>query len=259
MQSPPISQAEIDARIRPRIDELLALWWAEQGASKPNDLALIASAIPFARDQPIRALDLCCGPGDVGRTIRKIFPNAHVDGIDRDPFFMSICRAANQRERIPGKLVVRDLEHDGWLDELPEAYDVVATVNALHWFAEGRAQRLIEDVHAVLRGGGIFLLAEPASAEAPFAAGFDAWKATQPPRYSQENWQRFWSRADAILGYDHVALWGPRDGSRIGEDKTVAGWMRMVERAGFERVDVLWRDADQVVIGAVKRNDADIL
>jgi hypothetical protein len=31
------------------------LWWAEQGASKPNDLELIASAIPFPRDQPIRA------------------------------------------------------------------------------------------------------------------------------------------------------------------------------------------------------------
>ena len=191
MQSPPISQAEIDARIRPHIDDLLALWWAEQGTSKPNDLALIASAIPFPRDQPIRVLDLCCGPGDVGRAIRKIYPNAHVDGIDRDPFFMSICSATNQRERVPGKLVTRDLQDDGWLDELPGDYDVIATVNALHWFDEGRARRLIEDAHGALRGGGVFLLAEPASAEAPFAAGFDAWKATRPPRYSHENWQRF--------------------------------------------------------------------
>ncbi len=102
MQSPPISQAEIDARIHPHIDELLALWWAEQGASKPNDLALIASVIPFPRDQPIRVLDLCCGPGDVGRAIRKVYPNAQIDGIDRDPFFMAICRAVNQREHIPG-------------------------------------------------------------------------------------------------------------------------------------------------------------
>jgi hypothetical protein len=36
MQPPPISQAEIDARIANHIDELLALWWAEQGASKPS-------------------------------------------------------------------------------------------------------------------------------------------------------------------------------------------------------------------------------
>ena len=151
MQTPPISPATIDARIHPHIDELLALWWAEQGASKPNDLALIASAIPFPRDQPIRVLDLCCGPGDVGRAIRKIYPNAHIDGIDRDPFFMSICRAVNQREGIPGKLVVRDLEDDGWLDELAGDYDVVATVNALHWFDEGRAGQLVEDVYGRLR------------------------------------------------------------------------------------------------------------
>jgi trans-aconitate 2-methyltransferase len=257
MQPPPISQAEIDARIHPHIDELLALWWAEQGASKPDDLELIASAIPFPRDQPIRALDLCCGPGDVGRAIRRIYPNAYIDGIDRDPFFMAICRAVNQRERIPGKLVVGDLEDDGWVDEVSGNYDVVATVNALHWFAEGRAQQLVHDAQGNLRSGGVFLLAEPASAEAPFAAGFEAWKAKQRPRYSQENWQRFWSRADAILGYDHVALWGPRDDSRIGESLSARGWTRLLERAGFEIVDVLLRDADQVVLGAVKTIDAD--
>ncbi len=252
MQSPPISQAEIDARIHPHIDELLALWWAEQGVSKPNDLELIASAIPFPPDQPIRALDLCCGPGDVGRAIRTIYPNAHIDGIDRDPFFMSICRAVNQREGIPGKLVVRDLQHDGWRDELSGNYDVVATVNALHWFDEERAGQIVEDVYAALRDGGVFLLAEPVAAETPFSTGFEAWKAKQPPRYSQENWERFWSRANALLGYDHVALWGPRDDDRIGDELSVAGWIGLLERAGFEFIDVLLRDADQVVIGAVK-------
>jgi SAM-dependent methyltransferase len=257
MQPPPISQAEIDKRIQPHIDELLALWWAEQGASKPNDLELIASVIPFPRGQAIRVLDLCCGPGDVGRAIRKVYPNAHIDGIDRDPFFMSICRAANRREGIPGKLVVRDLEEDGWVDELARDYDVVAMVNALHWFDEGRAGQLVEEVFGALRDGGVFLLAEPASAEAPFGAGFEAWKAKQPPRYSQENWERFWARTNAVLGYDHVALWGPRDDTRIGDGMSVAGWIGLVEGAGFEVVDVLLRDADQVVIGAQKTNDAE--
>jgi hypothetical protein len=31
----PISQAEIEARISGHLDELLELWWAEQGVSKP--------------------------------------------------------------------------------------------------------------------------------------------------------------------------------------------------------------------------------
>ena len=44
-----ISQAEIEARISGHLDELLELWWAEQGVSKPRDLQLIASALPFPR------------------------------------------------------------------------------------------------------------------------------------------------------------------------------------------------------------------
>ena len=256
MQFPPISQAEIDARISSHIDELLELWWAEQGASKPKDLELIASAIPFQRGQAIRALDLCCGPGDVGRAIRQIYPSAQIDGIDRDPFLTSICAAVNQRDRVPGTLVVRDLKDDGWVDQLPGNYDVVATVNALHWFDAGRGAQLVKDVHGTLRGGGLFVLAEPACPETPFVAGFDEWKAKQPPRYTRENWERFWSRANALLGYDHTALLGPRDANRIGDALSVGGWISLLERAGFELIDVLLRDADQVIIGALKSIDA---
>ena len=203
----PSVQSEIDARISSHIDELLELWWAEQGVSKLKDLELIALAIPFPRGQAIRALDLCCGPGDVGRAIRQIYSKAQIDCIDRDPFLTAICRAVNQRDRIPGRLVVRDLNDDGWLDELPGNYDVVATVNALHWFDARRAGQLIKDVHGTLRDGGVFLLPEPASPETPFVAGFEEWKAKQPPRYTPKNWERFWSRANVLLGYDHTTLW----------------------------------------------------
>ena len=252
MKSPPISQAQIAARIENHIDELLELWWVEQGASKPRDLDLIASALPFPRGEAIRVVDLCCGPGDVGRAIRRIYPKAQVDCIDRDPFLTSICRAVNQREGIPGKIVVRDLEHDGWLNELSGDYDVVATVNALHWFDAGRAGELIGDVHAALRSGGVFLLAEPAPPETPFAAGVEEWKSRQPPRYSRENWQRFWSRANTLLGYDHPALWGPRDDDRIDDRLSVSGWIGLLRQRGFELIDVLWRDADQVILAARK-------
>jgi len=252
MQSPPIPQAEIDARIKGHLDELLELWWAEQGVSKPRDLELIALALPFPRGDAIRALDLCCGPGDVGRAIRSVYPKARIDCIDRDPFLTSICRAINQRERIPGALVVKDLAEENWRDVLTDEYDVVATVNALHWFDARRAGQLVEEIHETLRDGGLFVFAEPACPETPFQTGFEEWKAKQPARYSRENWERFWSRANALLGYDHPALWGPRQTSRIDDELSVSGWIRLVERAGFRLVDVLLRDADQVVIAARK-------
>jgi SAM-dependent methyltransferase len=252
MQSPPISQAEIDARICDHIDELLRLWWAEQGALKPRDLELIALTIPFPRDQPIRALDLCCGPGDVGRAIRQVYPTSQVDFIDRDPFLTSICAAVNRRDGVSGTLVVRDLEDGDWADRLPGHYDVVAAVNALHWFDEARAAQLLKDVDGALRDGGVFLLAEPACPERPFAAGFAEWKATQPTRYARERWEQFWSRANGLLGYDHTSLLGPPHAKRIGDGMSVAGWIGLLDDAGFASVDVLLRDADQVIIGARK-------
>ena len=252
MQPPPISQAEIEARISDHLDELLQLWWAEQGASKPRDLELIASVLPFPHGEALRVLDLCCGPGDAGRAIQRLYPNAQIDGIDRDPFLASICIGVNRRGHVPGGILVRDLHDDGWAADLAGNYDAVAIVNALHWFDMSRARMVLNDVHHLLANGGVLVFAEPVSAEAPFAPGFDAWKSKQPPRYSQENWERFWSRANAILGYDHTGLLGSRDTNRIDDHLSVAGWVELVIKAGFESADVFLRDADQVIVGAVK-------
>src|SRR5262249_22502256 len=118
-------------------------------------------------------------------------------------------------------------------------------------FDNARAEQLVKDVHAMLRAGGVFLMAEPTSPEPPFADGFEAWKAQLPPRYTPEKWMAFWSRANALLGYDHPALF-PRDRPRIDERMTVAGWIDLLRAAGFQSADVLLRDTDQVIIGAVK-------
>jgi hypothetical protein len=50
---------------------------------------------------------------------------------------------------------------------------------------------------------------------------------------------------------------GHRDAARIGDAMTVSGWIDLLARAGFECIDVLLRDADQVVVGAQKSMDAD--
>jgi len=197
-------------------------------------------------------LDLCCGPGDAGRGIRRIYPKAQVDCIDRDPFLTAICKGINRRDGIPGRIIVRDLKDEAWPDELSASYGIVAVVNALHWFETGRAEQLLAEVHEALRSGGVFLLAEPACPEEPFAAGFAEWKARQPQRYLEENWVRFWSRANDVLGYDHISLLGPRNDNCIGDSMTDAGWTRLIGAAGFKLTDVLLRDADQVIIAAQK-------
>ncbi|HXW84518.1 MAG TPA: class I SAM-dependent methyltransferase [Candidatus Binataceae bacterium] len=249
----PLTQSEIEKRLsNQNLDELLRLWQEEQGVAKKRDLELIAAALPFSAGATLRVLDLCCGPGDVGRYIHARYPSSEVDCVDRDVFLISMCTVMNRRTRVPVQSFVRDLWKLDWHTGLGRDYDVVATANAFHWFDSSRTAELFKEVFGLLRHGGVFLFVEPACAEQTFAGSFAEWKSRQPARYSRENWERFWNRANEILGYDHVSLLGTRDPNRIDDRMSVAGWTEFLKSAGFDSIDVLLRDADEAMLGARK-------
>ena len=248
----PLRRREIENKLGDKeLDELLPLWWAEQGAEKRRDLDLMASAIPFPKDKALHVLDLGCGPGDVGRAIQARYPNSQIDCVDRDEFLISICSRVNQRQNVPGQHFVRDLSDPDWHRGLETTYDVAAAANALHWLAAPRIAHVFEDVFRLLRPGGVFLFVEPACSEKTFTAGVVEWKSRQPSRYSREHWLRFWNRANEILGYDHTKSLGSQE-SHVGDTVGVFGWIELLKNAGFECIDVLLRDADEVMLAAVK-------
>src|SRR5271167_2561536 len=151
----PLTQSQIEKKLTDEdLDELLRLWWAEQGAEKRRDLDLMAAAIPFPHDAALRVLDLCCGPGDLGRSIRARYPNSQIDCVDRDIFLISMCIGTNRREGVPGNSFVRDLWDPNWHNGLGPEYDVVATANALHWLDARRVAQVSQDVFRLLRPGG---------------------------------------------------------------------------------------------------------
>jgi SAM-dependent methyltransferase len=241
----PLSQAEIAGKLRDQnLDEWLQLWSATQGASKRVCLELMAAALSFAADESLLVLDICCGPGDVGREIRSRFPKARVDCVDRDLFLLSLCTAFNRREGIPGDAYIRDMWKADWRDGLARNYDVVATANALHWFDVRRVAELFADVAQLLRRGGVFLFLEPARTEAALASLSED---------EERTWERFWTRANELLGYDHTKMLGSREPTLIG-DRGLPDqeWVRLLKNAGFDSVDVLLKDNEKVVLAAHK-------
>jgi SAM-dependent methyltransferase len=250
-----LTPAEIARKLRGEdLDNWLELWRAEQGPAKRGSLELMAAAIPFATDDKLRVLDICCGPGDAGRTIFSRFPHAGVDFVDRDLFFTALCVAVNQRDGVPGRTFVRDLRDSDWHGDLPKGYDVVVAANGLHWFRMKRAAELFADVHELLRPNGSFLFMEPVGPEVPFAAGFATWRSTQPSQHKEENWDKFWSRVNVSVGYDYIKEhFGERDDSRIDDKLSVLGWVGLLRAAGFGSIDILLRDAEKVVVAALKQ------
>jgi SAM-dependent methyltransferase len=248
------TQAEIENKLRGEdLNTWLDLWRAEQGSAKSGALKLIAAAIPFPVDRRLRVLDVGCGTGDAGRAIHSRFPGARIDSVDRNEFFVSLCGAVNGRDGITGQTLVRDLSEPDWQSDLASEYDVVAAVNTVHWFSVAKAAELFGDFFQSLRSGGVFLLMEPAGAEPRFAPGFDAWKKQQPAQHKHENWRRFWSRVNALVGYDYGFLGDPPDShNRIDDKLSVMGWVDLLTDAGFQCIDILLRDAEKVVLASVK-------
>jgi SAM-dependent methyltransferase len=252
-----LSQNEIEEKLRSEnLDDWLNLWWVSQGGEPRNRrLKLIAEVLPFSPTREIAVLDMCCGPGDLGRFVRARFPKSRIDCVDRDPFLLALCATLNQRERIPGQRYVRDMWEPGWGTGLPRDYDAVVASTALHWFDVERLGELFADVFSMLKRGGVFLFAEPACAVQPFASAFEDWKAKQADTYDPATWDRFWARANALLGYDHREVLGGRPVGRgeIGDSGIpVSEYVALLTRAGFESIDVLLRDADKVVLASCK-------
>jgi trans-aconitate methyltransferase len=131
------------------LDEWLELWWATQGTAKRSSLELMTAILPFPAEK-LLVLDLCCGPGDVGRVIRSRFHKACVDCVDRDSFLLSLCAALNTRVGIEGEIFTRDMWKSNWSAGLSNNCAAIATANALHWFNVARVAELLRDVFRLL-------------------------------------------------------------------------------------------------------------
>jgi SAM-dependent methyltransferase len=249
-----LTTAEIEQRLATEdLDAWLDLWAVEQGPAKRPSLNLMAAVVPApAGGLTLRVLDLCCGPGDVGRAIHARFPQAEVDCVDRDIFLTQLCAAANRRAGVRGQVLVRNLYDADWQAGLAGPYDVVGVGTALHWLRPERAREVLADARQLLRPGGLLLFLEPVSAMAAIAPGYEAWQATQPPQHHRQDWLNFWTRVNDLLGYDHIGQLGMPDERRIGDRLSAADWLDLAAAAGFGPVDVLLRDAEKVIVAACK-------
>jgi tRNA (cmo5U34)-methyltransferase len=222
-----------------RSDEDVAAWIAaseEREERRRGQRRLMADLLPFGEDEPFLFVDLGAGTGAASRVILERHPAATALLADWSPQMA----AAGARALAPFagryRYVDFDLAGGPWPDGIPERVDAVVTSMCLHHLPHARQAQLCAEAFARLAPGGWFLDFDVVAAGDPgIAAAWDLAARREP---------------DAGLQHPHHAQDGPH--GHAAETLFLSPLPRLLgflADAGFESVDVFWKQLDTVLVG----------
>lgn len=235
--------------------------WSEDTSATFRDLAhyavpereaqidTIVALIPEP-DGPATAMDICCGEGRLTAALLERFPTLRVLAYDGSPSMLdtTLANAGAHADRIERRVI--DIADADWRRPSIPLHAVVSSLAVHHLDGPGK-RALFADIHAALKPGGVFVLAdlvEPATPRGQAVAA-DAWDAETRRRAldtdgSLDGFERF--RAE---GWNHYRLAEP---DPIDQPSALVDMLDWLRGAGFVDVDVHWMKAGHVILSAAK-------
>jgi SAM-dependent methyltransferase len=169
-----------------------------------------------------RVLDLGSGDGRLLALVKLAHPNASAVALD-----FSETMLARLRDRFAGDATVHIVAHD--LDRVLPAdlgtFDAVVSSFAIHHVADARKRSLYEEVHALLRPGGVFCNLEHV--------------ASPTPRLHEQ-----------FLGCLNVEPEDEDPSNKLLDVETQLAWLRAI---GFADVDCHWKWRELALLVGVRR------
>ena len=199
---------------------------------------LMAELLPFAPDEPFTFVDLGAGTGAAARTILDHYCAARAVLADFSPQMM----AQGEVELAPyaGRYgyVEFDLTAEGaWPADIPAQVDAVISSLAVHHLKDDRKRSLFAEIRAHLAPGGWYLNYDPVTP--PDAVVEEAWLRAGDRRDPAAAHKRAHRTPEEQFRYEnHVRYMIPLEPQ--------VGFLRA---AGFEGVDVFWKELDFVIYG----------
>jgi tRNA (cmo5U34)-methyltransferase len=231
-------------------DTNAAIWKSDIGVgfwkSREKDRAqrdaerrvLMAELLPFDTGQPFTFVDLGAGTGAAARTVLDHYPAARAILADFSPQMMA--QGAVELEPYAGRYgyVEFDLTRPGdWPEGIPFPVDAVISSLSVHHLKDERKRSLFAEIRAHLAPGGWYLNYDPVAAPDPVAA--EAWLRAGDRRDPSAAAKREHRTAEEQFRYEnHVRYMIP-----------LAPQIDFLREAGFEGVDVFWKDLDFAIYG----------
>jgi tRNA (cmo5U34)-methyltransferase len=200
--------------------------------------ALLAELLPFGDDERFTFIDLGAGTGAATRAVLDYFPAAHAVLADFSPQMMA--RGATELGAYEGRYtyVEFDLSKPGpWPDAIPDPAAAVISSLAVHHLNDERKQQLFGEIRERLAPGGWFLNYDPVAPPEPVVE--EAWLRAGDRRDPSAADKRNHRTPEEQQRYEnHVRYIIPLEPQ--------LGFLRA---AGFEGVDVFWKELDHVIYG----------
>jgi tRNA (cmo5U34)-methyltransferase len=240
--------------------------WTETDSSTYNQIGDVAvprraemmqrivAAVPFARDEAFRIVELGCGDGRLASELLGVFPAATIVGLDGSESMreQASARLAPFGDRV--RVRPFKLESLDWWDLMFGADLVIASL-CLHHLNDAKKQYLYKAVADRLSERGALLMAdliEPAHESARNAAADDWDLAAETQAQALGRPELFKRFLDAR--WNHFRFPDPAD-----QPSPLFRHLVWLRHAGFSAVDCLWMYAGHAVFAGFKQSGVRVL
>jgi SAM-dependent methyltransferase len=198
----------------------------------------MALLLPFEDDASFTFADLGAGPGGAARAILDHYPNATAVLADFSPLMKEEAAAAMRPYAGRFEYVEFDMATGGeWPTSIPHQLDAVVTSQCVHHLPDERKQGLFAEIWQRLAPGGWYLNFDPISSS---------------DRLVDEEWLRVGDRIDPAQKEKRLhrtAEQHQRHEEHVRFMMPLEPQVDFVRAAGFEAVDVYWKQLDYVIYG----------
>jgi tRNA (cmo5U34)-methyltransferase len=221
-------------------DQGIALWKSSAGGQeqrRSEQRRLMAELLPFADDEAFLFVDLGAGMGAAARTVLDRYPAAQAILADFSPQMMEEGSRALAPYEGRYRYVEFDLARGEWPAGIPDGVAAVISSLCVHHLPDDRKRQLFGEIFDRLAPGGWYLNFDPVSSGDPAVEA--AWQRANDRRDPAAAEKRAHRTPEQQAHYEnHIRYIIPLDRQ--------VGFLRA---AGFDAVDVYWKELDYVIYG----------
>lgn len=230
-------------------DTNAAIWKSDQGISHWVSTAeererrrgearrLMAELLPVADDERFTFVDLGAGTGAAARVVMDHYPGASAILADFSPQMMEEGKRSLSPYQGRYTYVEFDLAGGVWPESIPGDVKAIISSLCVHHLTDQRKQELFAEIREHLAPGGWYFNYDPVSPQDDVVG--EMWERANDRRDPEAAAKRSNRTPEEQRRYEnHVRYMIP-----------LAPQLQFLANAGFEGVDVYWKELDYVIYG----------